>query len=59
MKVYVSWVQTVVRQVGPYLLWAEETWGAFSLVREDWEGRTAGVPVMALAVPLGSHVRNG
>ena len=25
LKWYVSWVQTVVRQVGPYLLWAYET----------------------------------
>ena len=25
LKWYVSWVQTVVRQVGPYLLWAHET----------------------------------
>ncbi len=24
-KRYVSWVQTVVRQVGPYLPWADET----------------------------------
>ncbi len=54
-----SWVQTVVRQVGPYLLWAEETCGAFSLVREDWEGHTSDVPVVALAAPLGSHVWMG
>ena len=25
LKWYVSWVQTVVRQVGPYLPWAHET----------------------------------
>ena len=25
LKWYVSWVQTVVRQVGPYLVWAHET----------------------------------
>ena len=25
LKWYVSWVQTVVRQVGPYLVWARET----------------------------------
>jgi hypothetical protein len=48
-----------VRQVGPYLLWAQETRGASSLVREDWEGHTSGVPVVALAASLGSHVWNG
>lgn len=58
-KRYVSWVQTVVRQVGPYLLWAHETWGDSSLVREDLEGRSSGVPVVALAARLDSYERNG
>ena len=44
-----------MRQVGPYLLRAEETREASSLVREDWEGRTSGVPVVALAAALGSQ----
>ena len=48
-----------MRQVGPYLLWAKETCAAFSLVREDWEGRTSGVPVILLRVALGSYVRPG
>ena len=48
-----------MRQVGPYLLWAEETCEAFSLVREDWEGRTAGVPVVPLGAAQGSYVRKG
>ena len=54
LKWYVSWVQTVVRQVGPYLLWAYETCGDSSLVREDLEGRSSGVPVVALAARLDS-----
>ena len=54
LKWYVSWVQTVVRQVGPYLPWAYETCGGSSLVREDLEGRTSGVPVVALAARLDS-----
>ena len=57
LKWYVSWVQTVVRQVGPYLLWAHETCGGSSLVREDLEGRPSGVPVIALAVWLDSYGR--
>ena len=55
LKRYASWVQTGVSQVGPYLLWAQETCAVFSLVREDWEGRTSGVPVVALAASLGSQ----
>ena len=45
LKWYVSWVQTDVSQVGPYLQWASERCGDLSLVREDWDGRTPGVPV--------------
>src|ERR1044071_4616416 len=47
-KWHVSWVRTVVRQVGPYLVWAYETCGGSSLVREDLDGHTSGVPVVAL-----------
>src|SRR5690606_23711255 len=58
-KWYVSWVQSVVRQVGPYLLWAHDTCGGSSLVRDDVEGRPSGVPVVALASRQGSQGRNG
>ena len=44
-----------MRQVGPYLLWAQETCADLSLVREDWEGRTSGVPVVPLGAALGSQ----
>jgi hypothetical protein len=42
----VSWVQTVVRQVGLYPLWAQGGCEALPLVREDRGGRSAGVPVV-------------
>lgn len=35
LKRYVSWVQTVVRQVGLYPLSALDFWGSLILVRED------------------------
>jgi hypothetical protein len=57
LKRYASWVQTGVSQVGPYPLRVQENRGASSLVREDWEGRTAGVRVVPPGAPLGSHVR--
>ena len=59
LKRYVSWVQTVVRQVGPYLVWAQDDCGDSFLVREDWKERTSGVPVVALAAAQDSYVRNG
>ena len=46
LKRYASWVQNVVRQFGPYLLWALEIWGELSLVREDRDGPTTGAPVV-------------
>ena len=46
LKWYASWVQNVVRQFGPYLLWVYETCVGTSLVREDREVSTAGVPVV-------------
>ena len=54
LKRYVSWVQNVVRQFGPYLLWAEDICEELSLVREDRDGRTDGVPVVTPVAPLGS-----
>ena len=59
LKWYVSWVQNVVRQFGPYLPWVFETCEALSLVREDRDGRTSGVPVVAPAAAPGSYVRTG
>jgi hypothetical protein len=59
LKRYASWVQNVVRQFGPYLLWAPETREVLSLVREDRDGRTSGVPVVLPRARLGSHVRMG
>jgi hypothetical protein len=59
LKRYESWVQNVVRQFGPYLLQAQEICVELSLVREDRDGRTSGVPVvMPMAMP-GSYVRSG
>src|SRR5204862_7059830 len=40
---HVRWVETVVSQVGPYLLWAEDPREALSVVREDSEMHTSGV----------------
>ncbi len=54
LKWYASWVQTDVSQVGPYLPWAQEFCGEVSLVREDWEALTPGVPVVSLDAPPGS-----
>ncbi|KAI5393564.1 hypothetical protein KIW84_060620 [Lathyrus oleraceus] len=53
LKRYVSWVQNVVRQFGPYPVWALEHWEDLSLVREDREGRTSGVPVIVPTVNAG------
>ena len=53
LKRYVSWVQNVVRQFGPYPVQALEYCEEPSLVREDREGRTAGVPVIVPTVNAG------
>ena len=58
LKRYVSWVNNVVRQLGPYLLWALDICVNLPLVREDRVERTSGVPVVAPAAPQGSYVRN-
>ena len=54
LKRYASWVQNVVRQFGPYLSWAKDIWKELSLVREDRDGRTSGVPVVTPVAQLGS-----
>ena len=59
LKRYVSWVQNVVRQFGPYLPWAYETCEDLSLVREDRDGLTSGGPVVAPAAQPGSYVGKG
>ena len=48
LKRYVSWVQTVVRQVGLYPLSALEFWGGLLLVREDRSEPSASVSVVAV-----------
>jgi hypothetical protein len=48
LKRYVSWVQNVVRQFGPYLPQAKENWENPTLVREDREGITYGGPIVFL-----------
>ena len=53
LKRYVSWVQNVVRQFDPYPVWALEHWEDLSLVREDREGCTSGVPVIVPTVNAG------
>ena len=54
LKWHASWVQNVVRQCGPYPLWALEICEELSLVREDRDGHTAGVPVVLPRASLGS-----
>ena len=59
LKWYVSWVQNVVRQFGPYLPWVEENCEDLPLVREDRDERTSGGAVVAPAAVLHSYVRTG
>ena len=59
LKWHASWVQNVVRQFGPYLLWAQEICGVLTLVREDRVGRTSGPRVVPPGAPPGSQVRFG
>ena len=59
LKRYVSWVQTVVRQVGPNLSCPQEDCEELLLVREDRSGDTSDVPVVMPMAPLGSHISNG
>ena len=59
LKRYVSWVQNVVRQFGPYPPWTQENCEALSLVREDRDGQTASEPVVMPVAELGSYVWKG
>ena len=55
LKWYVSWVQNVVRQFGPYpSQGAGNLREQLTLVREDRVGRTNGAPVILPRVQLGS-----
>ena len=56
LKWHASWVQNVVRQFGPYLLWAFEVRVDLTLVREDRVGQTAGVSVVPPGAALSSYV---
>ena len=40
-------------------MWAQDTCGDLSLVREDRDGRTSSVPVVPPGAALGSYVRKG
>ena len=53
LKRYVSWVQNVARQFGPYLPQALDVCEELLLVREDRSGRTSGVPVILPRVSAG------
>jgi hypothetical protein len=59
LKRYVSWVQNVVRQFGLYPSRAQEDCGEPSLVREDRDGLTSGVPAILPRVAPGSYVGTG
>ena len=59
LKWHASWDKNVVRQFGLYPVWAQGICGELSLVREDRDGQTAGVPVVPPGASLGSYVRNG
>ena len=59
LKRYVSWVQNVVRQFGPYPMRAEEICGVSLLVREDRSDWTYSVPVVTPVARLGSYVQKG
>ena len=56
LKWHASWVQNVVRQFGPYLLWAQEICEELTLVREDRVGQTSSLPVVPPGALLGSYV---
>ena len=53
LKWHASWVQNVVRQFGLYLSWAQEICVVPSLVREDRDGQTSGLPVVPPGAPPG------
>ncbi len=53
LKWYMSWVYNVMKQFGQYPMKVLEHWKDFSLVQEDWEGCTFGVPVIVPTVDIG------
>ena len=53
LKWHASWVQNVVRQLGLYLSRALEFCVVPSLVREDRDGQTSGLPVVPPGALLG------
>src|SRR5216117_4154087 len=57
LKRYVSWVQNVVRQFGPYPSWAEDSCEELLLVREDRSERTSSVSVVLPRASPSSYVR--
>jgi len=59
LKRYVSWVQTVVRQVGLLSSAGVEFWGDLLLVREDRSELTSGVAAVLPRAPQRSYVGNG
>src|SRR6185369_485296 len=59
LKRYASWVQNVVRQCGPCLPWALESWEESSLVRGDRDERASGVSVVLPRAPPISYARSG
>ena len=59
LKRHASWVQNVVRQFGLYPPRALKLEGRLSLVREDRDGRTSGVPVVPPGAGLVGYVRKG
>src|SRR5688500_14616446 len=59
LKRYASWVENVVRQVGPYLTSALESGEESCLVREDRYERTSGVSVVLPRALQASYVRIG
>ena len=56
LKCHASSVQNVVRQFGLYLSWAQEFCVDPSLVREDRDGQTSGLPVVPPGAPPGIRV---
>src|SRR5699024_1032652 len=54
-----SWGQNVVGQFGHYPSWALKDLEELSLVREDRDGHTTGVPVVPPGACLGSHLSLG
>ena len=59
LKRHASWVQNVVRQFGLYPPRAWKLDERLSLVREDRDGRTSGVPVVLPGAWLVGYVREG